>query len=144
MNSYTMEYKLKNTEVLLFYKLASIYEEKIKSINTDKEFIKIFPRTAEFFKNKFPKGFTKSRKIDEIGTSIPPENTMYMTIYKSHMLSFFRHVRNSYCHYLLEKDNNFYIIIDHDNNHRATARGKISASLLKELIEQLDLEYKEL
>ena len=131
---------LSKEDVWMFYQFLVIYEKKIKRVKADKEFQNTFPSTLNVY-NKVLKNKVNKKTKKEL-MSIPiPNDLLYITVSKTLLLDYFRHLRNSLAHVLLNKLNPYYEILDYYKGF--SAKGRLKCSDVKDVINTLIQEYIE-
>lgn len=132
--------KIKSSEILALYDFLCIFESELKRIDTDSKFEKLYPKTKKLIKALLKKNVTKS-KSKEIANTGYHDNKVYMTIQKTQLLCFLRHLRNSFAHNLIYTEKNFYCFEDKYRG-TLTAKGKISITETNSVLTQIAKENK--
>ena len=121
---------LSNKEISYFYEVLLKYE-------------KLISKQPQGFKYKDIKKFLKQHLI-HLDYKNPivkhsEKNKIIFTYHTSICACFIRHIRNAFAHGMIQKEKNFYIIIDYDKKQKKyTMYGKINKELLPKLIEAME------
>ena len=126
-----------------FYKSICFYD-KIKSIQTDKEFNNRIPNITNEINLIFSKGSLNTKTRAELQDwKITLNNVIYFTKDKTKILSFLRHFRNAISHdnLIYDRKNKIFNITDYDRN-QLTAIGQFNETFIIEFINLLSKKYK--
>ena len=107
-----MQYNGLKSDFNSLSKFVFIYETRIKRMNREDEFIKFSSNAFYLFKHKLRINI-KYATMSEI-KNIPQKTkqTLFFTKKRNLIIDFCRHLRNSFSHGLLKKENNNMIISD--------------------------------
>lgn len=120
-------------EIIQLYKYLCYYEDNLKKIKTNRALDNSQPRFfATFYKLIPDKSLTKGKQ-GNINKKPCPINTIRMTIGKTKMLAFLKHLRNSIAHSKIKKEENKVIIMDLNHNN-LTAYGEFYSETIISLI----------
>lgn len=111
------------SDMNLFSKFVFIYETRLKNIVKDDEFKRISPGAYHLFIQDFQRK-VKYAKISEIPDYT--ENTtpfLYFTKSRVQKADFCRHLRNSFVHALIVKQNKKLFITDKNSRNQITCTG---------------------
>lgn len=134
-------------DLKLFAQFVYIYENKIKYFNRESDF-KVFSKNA-FYEFKIIRKSIKYLKIDEISKQYnSTQKTLFFTKSKTKVLDFCRHLRNAFCHALLEKNQpkNGFLTIEDKRYGKYSCIGYLEYELVKrfmlELINRYESDFK--
>ena len=108
-----MSYNGLETDLKTLAKFVFIYETRLWNLHTERSFRDLCPKTfVVFFNIKKAMSFAKSSELND--NSIRPirNATLYCTKRNCLVLDFMRHLRNSFCHALLKKEEKAYLLLD--------------------------------
>ena len=128
-----MQYNGLKSDFNCFAKFVFIYETIIKKMNKEVEFNQLSSNALYLFKHELQKN-KKYAKVSEIeNTPKQTKQTLFFTKKKCQILDFCRHLRNSFSHGLLKKENNIIIIPDINRNYYSS-KGFLEYRVTKEFI----------
>lgn len=132
-------------DLKLFAQIILLYEIKIKNISSFTELSKKLPKSAIHFKKNI-QAYLATATIDQIMGNKEffkkGKTTLIFTNSKYQFHSFIRHIRNSFCHGLIKKDNGEIIIEDKIKRKGHTCKGYINYTDFIEFAKILILEYE--
>lgn len=107
-----MQYNGLKSDFNSLSKFVFIYETRIKRMNRENEFIQFSSNAFYLFKHKLRTNI-KFATISEIkNRPKQTKQTLFLTKKRNLIIDFCRHLRNSFSHGLLKKENNNMIILD--------------------------------
>ena len=138
-----MSYNGLETDLKTLAKFVFIYETRLRNLHTERSFRDLCPKTfVVFFNIKKAMSFAKSSELND--NSIRPirNATLYCTKRNCLVLDFMRHLRNSFCHALLKKEEKAYLLLDNYRG-RVSCRGYLPSKLVVDFLAQLNQECEE-
>lgn len=138
-----MSYNGLETDLKTLAKFVFIYETRLRNLHTERSFRDLYPKTFVVFLNiKKAMSFAKSSELND--NSIRPirNATLYCTKRNCLVLDFMRHLRHSFCHALLKKEEKAYLLVDNYRG-RVSCRGYLPSKLVVDFLTQLNQECEE-
>ena len=138
-----MPYNGLDSDLKTLAKFVFIYETRLKNMHTERSFRNLYPKKLVVFLNmKKAMSFAKSNELND--NSIRPirNATLYFTKRNCLVLDFMRHLRNSFCHALLKKEEKAYLLVDNYRG-RVSCRGYLPSKLVVDFLAQLNQECEE-
>ena len=129
-----------------FAKFIYIYESQIKALNSFDDFSHHFSEASNIFIHSI-RHYIRYASIDDLNNKKEKvlvekgKQTLFFTKSKVQVIDFCRHLRNSFCHALLNKDANALSVPD-CKGKTVTSKGHIEYSLIKKFIAALVHEYE--
>lgn len=136
-----------SNDLKTYAQFVYIYENRIKNFNRESDFIEFSENAFNEFKNI--RKSIKYLKIDEIlKQNNFAQYTLFFTKSKTQVLDFCRHLRNAFCHTLLEKNQpkKGFLTIEDKRYGKYSCIGYLEYELVKrfmlELIKRYESDFK--
>lgn len=143
-----MRYNGLHNKMAFFAKFCFIYEKEIKQMVRSGEFESCFKTAFDLYEQKM-KCHARYAKEEEIDSIVEyAQFTLFFTQGKSHILDFCRHLRNSFNHGILVKDDKKLIINDKktknrkENCEQITSKGFLEYKLVEEFVKYIVNVYE--
>lgn len=136
-----MNYNGLKTDLNVFAKFAFIYETEIKKLGNVNEFSKLSGRAVMFFDEQIQK-VTRYAKVKNKKWPNKEGITLIFTKEKVKILDFCRHLRNSFVHAQLKRENKKLEILDKGRKGIVTAQGHLAYASVKEFVMQIIEDYE--
>jgi|GEM_PF-614003 len=136
-----MKYNGLEKDLNMFAKFAYIYETKIKKHGNVSDFSKLSERAVMFFGEQIQK-VTRYAKVKNNKWSKKEGITLIFTKEKVKILDFCRHLRNSFVHAQLKKENQKLEILDKGRKGIVTAQGHLTYASVKKFVMQIIEDYE--
>lgn len=138
-----MSYNGLESDLKTLAKFVFIYETRLKNMHTERSFRDLYPKTFVVFLNiKKAMSFAKSSELNDNSIRLIRNATLYFTKRNCLVLDFMRHLRNSFCHALLKKEEKAYLLVDNYRG-RVSCRGYLPSKLVVDFLAQLNQECEE-
>ena len=124
-------------------KFVFIYEKQIKHKSRIDDFNEVSTNAYNVFKHKIQplvKYATKNEIANQADFS--KRTLLFTKDDKAQIYNFCRHLRNSFVHAILKKDNNLLFVNDKDVRGKETSRGSLPNNVVKEFIVQIIQAYE--
>lgn len=140
-----MMYNGLQNKMSFFAKFCFIYEHDIKEMMTNGDFKSRFGAAFELYEHdiKCHARHTKEEEFDIVANYA--QFTLFFTQGRSHVLDFCRHLRNSFCHGILKKDDKKLIINDKKNKkgkEQKTSKGYIEYKTVEQFVKEIVNMYE--
>lgn len=137
-----MQYNGLQSDFNSLAKFVFIYETMInKRMNKENDFLQLSSKAFYLFKHKLQPNM-KFATVKEI-ENLPEQakQTLFFTKQKVQIIDFCRHLRNSFSHGLLKKENNRIIISDIGRGN-CTSKGFLEYRIVIEFVIEIVREYE--
>lgn len=136
-----MQYNGLKSDFNCLAKFVFIYETVIKKMNKEEEFSQWSSNAFYLFKHELQKNM-KNTKVCEF-KDIPKQTkqTLFFTKRKCQIIDFCCHLRNSFSHGLLKKENNRIIISDMSRGHYSSM-GFLEYNIVKKFVIEVVKEFE--
>ena len=137
-----MMYNGLQNDMTSFAKFAFIFEKEIKANVKIEEFKSRFKTAFELYEHKV-KCHVRYVKQKDIATITDyAKFTLFFTKKRSQVLDFCRHLRNSFVHGILIKEDKFLVINDKNNRQKVSSKGYLEYRLVKEFVKEIVNVYE--
>ena len=127
-------------DLKLFAQFVYIYENKIKYFNRESDFTE-FSENAFYEFKKIRNKIKYSKKGDILKQKDSSKYTLFFTKSNTQVLDFCRHLRNAFCHALIEKQSKFIYIKD-INRGGYSCCGFLEYKPIKQFMIELKMRYE--
>lgn len=128
-----MQYNGLKSDLNSFAKFVFIYENVIKQMSRENEFNQLSGKALCLFKRNLRPNI-KFATVNKIKVMTGQgKQTLFFTKQKSQIIDFCRHLRNSFSHGLMKKENNKIIIPDISRGNY-TSKGFLKYCIVKEFV----------
>ena len=125
-----------------FAKCAFIFEEEIKADVKMGEVKGRFKTAFELYEHKVKCHVRYVKQKDIATISEYAKFTLFFTKKHSQVLDFCRHLRNSFVHGILIKEDKFLVINDKNNRQNVSSKGYLEYSLVKGFVKEIVNVYE--
>lgn len=125
-----------------FAKFAFIFEQEIKAKVKNEEFKSRFKTAFELYEHKVKCHVKYVKQKDIATTSEYAKFTLFFTKKHSQVLDFCRHLRNSFVHGILIKDDKFLAINDKNNRKQVSSKGYLEYKLVMGFVKEVVKSYE--
>lgn len=137
-----MMYNGLQNDMTSFAKFAFIFEQEIKVNVKNEEFKSRFKAAFELYEHKV-KCHVRYVKQKDIATITDyAKFTLFFTKKHSQVLDFCRHLRNSFVHGILIKDDKFLAINDKNNRKQVSSKGYLEYKLVMGFVKEVVKSYE--
>lgn len=143
--NHSIHYNGLESDYKTFAKFVYIFETQIRLYNSLSEFSIKFHRTADYFYRSVQKYilYTSIDKINGIGELVKKgKQTLFFTKSKYQLYDFCRHLRNSFCHALIQRNETVLSVPDMKGKKILTSKGSIEYPIAVEFFRTLIAEYE--
>lgn len=138
-----MPYNGLKSDMNTLAKFVFIYEKKIKYKSRVDEFAEVSTEASHVFKRNIQPLVKFATKEEISNQNDFSKQTLFFTgDGKAQIYNFCRHLRNSFGHAILEKNNNLIFVNDEDSRARKTAVGFLPYKIVKEFIVPIIQAYE--
>ena len=126
----------------LLAQFVFIFETELKLMNKQSEFKEKYPKAFNYVKDLCKK-IKHVKTVDIPNQEITDKYTLFFAKNNSKCLDFLRHLRNSFTHALLSKQNERLFISDKKTKNKESCKGYLDYKIVKQFIVELQKEYDE-
>lgn len=137
-----MMYNGLQNDLTSFAKFAFIFEQEIKTKVKNEEFKSRFKTAFELYEHKVKCHVRYAKQKDIATIADYAKFTLFFTKKHSQVLDFCRHLRNSFVHGILVKDDKFLSINDKNNRKQVSSKGYLEYKLVKEFVKEVVKSYE--
>ena len=138
----SMMYNGLQNDMTSFAKFAFIFEQEIKVNVKNEEFKSRFKAAFELYEHKVKCHVRYVKQKDIATVTDYAKFTLFFTKKHSQVLDFCRHLRNSFVHGILIKEDKFLIINDKNNRQKVSSKGYLEYRLVKEFVKEIVNVYE--
>lgn len=137
-----MMYNGLQNDMTSFAKFAFIFEKEIKANVKNEEFKSRFKTAFELYEHKVKCHVRYAKQKDIAKITDYAKFTLFFTKKYSQVLDFCRHLRNSFVHGILIKEDKLLVINDKNNRQNVTSKGYLEYSLVKGFVKEIINVYE--
>lgn len=137
-----MMYNGLQNDMTSFAKFAFIFEQEIKTKVKNEEFKSRFKTAFELYEHKVKCHVRYAKQKDIAKITDYAKFTLFFTKKHSQVLDFCRHLRNSFVHGILIKEDKFLVINDKNNRQNVSSKGYLEYSLVKGFVKEIINVYE--